>query len=163
MNLWLIGGLGLGAAALWYVSSQQQQPSSEAPSATDESFLSLANRARAEGVQCFGPAAFREPLVPNAALSTVAQASAARMAAAGAVAPATVAPEVRVLQAGYRVALAYDFIGVGPSPSEVMAVWLRHPEYCFALGDPLLSAMGVGRAVGADGQIYHSVVLAAPL
>lgn len=95
----------------------------------------------------------RSGWLPNRSeLEQVANASAARQAAAGAISHASLAPVTGICSS------AGEIVGAGPSVQSVFDLFLKSPTHRQLLLSPAWTAMGTGAVNGADGKIYIAVV-----
>jgi hypothetical protein len=95
----------------------------------------------------------RATSLPNRSeLEQVANASAARQAAAGAISHASLSPVTGICSS------AGEIVGAGPSVQTVFDLFLKSSTHRQLLLSPAWTAMGTGAATGSDGKIYIAVV-----
>jgi uncharacterized protein YkwD len=131
--------------------------------------LTLTNQARARARRC-GPTPFAAvgPLELNSTLARVALHYAEQMAVYGYMAHTGrdgTSPATRITRSGYRWREVGENLASGiMTPEEVVAGWLRSPEHCANLMDPLFSEMGVGFAVNTHNEagVYWAMEFGTP-
>ncbi len=70
----------------------------------------------------------------------------------------------RLKKVRYRPALAAENVSMGRQTEEkVVDAWIRSPSHHRALIEPGVTEIGVGAALGPDGRVYWSMILADPL
>lgn len=95
----------------------------------------------------------RSGWLPNRAeLEQVANASAARQAAAGAISHASLSPVTGICSS------AGEIVGAGPSVQSVFDLFLKSATHRQLLLSNAWTAMGTGAVNGSDGKIYISVI-----
>jgi uncharacterized protein YkwD len=144
-------------------------PESGDLAAASRRVLALTNQARAQPRRCGAtPYAAAAPLTPSGKLSEVALAYARDMAAWGYMdhrGRDGSTPAARISRSGYRWSEVGENLASGiMRPEDVVAGWLRSPEHCANLMDPLFHQAGVAFAVNPHDKrgVYWAMEFGTP-
>jgi uncharacterized protein YkwD len=131
--------------------------------------LSLTNQARAQARRCGStPYAAVDPLKLNRTLTHAALLYAQDMATFGYMSHTGhdgSSPAARITRSGYHWSEVGENLASGiMTPEEVVAGWLRSPDHCANLMDPLYTEMGVAFAVARhrDAGVYWAMEFGKP-
>ncbi len=156
-----IGTWRRGAVVWIAVAEPFVPPARRDRAAISRRVLELTNEARAQARRC-GPTPFAaaRPLTLNASLARAARAHSDDMALWGYMEHTGrdgSTPQQRITRAGYRWREVGENLASGMlTPDEVVAGWLRSPDHCANLMDPLFRQMGVAFGVNPhdDAGVY---------
>lgn len=157
-------------AVVWIAVAEPFAP----PARRDRGYIShrvleLTNEARAHARRCGStPYAAAPPLELNTVLGRAARAHSADMALWGYMDHTGrdgSSPQERITRAGYRWREVGENLASGMmTPEEVVAGWVRSPDHCANVMDPLFREMGVAFGVNPhdDAGVYWAQELGAP-
>jgi uncharacterized protein YkwD len=163
-------GVWRRGSVVWIALAEPFRP----PATHDEAtiahrILSLANQARAQARRCGStPYAAVGPLRLNVTLTRAASLYAQDMATFGYMSHNGrdgSTPASRITRSGYRWREVGENLASGiMTPEEVVAGWLRSPDHCANLMDPLYTEMGVAFAVARhrDAGVYWAMEFGTP-
>ena len=144
-------------------------PASGDLTAASRQVLALTNQARTHPRRCGAtPYGAAPPLAPSTKLSEVALAYAHDMAAWGYMDHTGhdgSTPAARISRSGYRWSEVGENLASGiMKPEDVVAGWLRSPEHCANLMDPLFRQAGVAFAVNSHDKrgVYWAMEFGTP-
>lgn len=163
-------GIYQDARQIWIVMAAPFAPQvALAPEAAARRVLELVNKARAEPRSCGGkPFDAAVPLSWSAMLAQASQLHAEDMARHGYFSHSGrdgSTPDERVKRVGYRFRATGENIAGGQlTPEDVVAGWIKSPEHCANLMNPVYTEMGVAFAVDRNSKlgVYWTQVFAAP-
>jgi uncharacterized protein YkwD len=163
-------GVWRRASVVWIALAEPFRPPAPRDQATiAHQVLSLTNQARAQARRCGStPYAAVGPLRLNATLTHAALLYAQDMATFGYMGHKGhdgSTPADRVTRSGYRWREVGENLASGiMTPEEVVAGWLRSPDHCSNLMDPLYTEMGVAFAVAPhrEAGVYWAMEFGTP-
>ena len=163
-------GVWRRTSVIWIALAEPFRPPAPHDQATiAQEILSLTNQARARAHRCGStPYAAVGPLRLNATLTRAALLYAQDMATFGYMSHKGhdgSTPAARITRSGYRWREVGENLASGiMTPEEVVAGWLRSPDHCQNVMDPLYTEMGVAFAVARhrEAGVYWAMELGTP-